>query len=78
MTGGQLVRCPHASRPIRFSGGSGIVVLLFDEMVRRARARGYRWIDASLTSTDNPRTPALGERFKAQLYKRYRVYRMKI
>jgi GNAT superfamily N-acetyltransferase len=58
--------------------GSGIVVLLFDEMVRRARARGYQWIDASLTSADNPRTPALGERFKAQLYKRYRVYSMKI
>jgi len=58
--------------------GSGVVILLFDEMIRRARARGYRWIDGSLTSTDNPRTPALAERFGAQLYKRYRVYRMKI
>ena len=58
--------------------GSGVVVLLFDEMVRRARARGYQWIDASLTSADNPRTPALGERFKATLYKRYRVYALSI
>jgi GNAT superfamily N-acetyltransferase len=58
--------------------GSGMVLLLFDEMVRRARARGYKWIDASLTSDDNPSTPALGARFGAQLYKRYRVYRMKI
>ena len=58
--------------------GSGVVVLLFDEMVRRARARGYRWIDASLTSADNPRTPALGERFQATLYKRFRVYALPV
>jgi GNAT superfamily N-acetyltransferase len=58
--------------------GSGAAILLFDEMVRRARERGYRWIDGSLTSADNPRTPALGARFGARIYKRYRVYRMKI
>jgi GNAT superfamily N-acetyltransferase len=58
--------------------GSGAVILLFDEMIRKARARGYRWIDGSLTSADNPRTPALAERFGAKLYKRYRVYRMNI
>ena len=58
--------------------GSGVAILLFDEMLRRARARGYRWVDLSLTSDDNPRTPALATRFGAQLYKRYRVYRMKI
>jgi GNAT superfamily N-acetyltransferase len=58
--------------------GGGAAVLLFDEMVRRARARGYQWIDGSLTSTDNPRTPALGERFGAKIYKRYRVFRKKI
>jgi GNAT superfamily N-acetyltransferase len=58
--------------------GSGAAVLLFDEMIQRARSRGYQWIDASLTSTDNPRTPALGKRFGAQIYKRYRVYRGKV
>jgi hypothetical protein len=58
--------------------GSGVVVLLFDEMVKRARARSYRWLDASLTSEDNPKTPALGARFGAKIYKRYRVYRKKI
>lgn len=58
--------------------GSGAVILLFDEMVRRARARGYRWIDASLTSDDNPRTPALGARLGARIYKRYRVYQLGI
>lgn len=54
----------------------GVAVLLFDEMARRARARGYRWADLSLTSEDNPYTPELAERMGAKLYKRYRVYRM--
>ena len=58
--------------------GSGIVILLLDEMIRRARERGYQWIDGSLTSADNPRTPALGERLGAKIYKRYRVYRVGI
>jgi len=55
--------------------GSGVAILLFDEMLRRARARCYRWMDFSLTSADNPRTPALAARFGAKLYKRYRVFR---
>lgn len=58
--------------------GSGIAFLLFDEMVKRAYARGYEWIDASLTSLDNPRTPMLAERFGGRIYKRYRAYRKKI
>jgi GNAT superfamily N-acetyltransferase len=55
---------------------TGVAVLLFDEMARRAAARGYRWIDLSLTSDDNPRTPVLAKRMGAKIYKRYRVYRM--
>lgn len=58
--------------------GSGIVILLFDEMAKRARARGYQWVDASLTSDDNPTTPALGARMGAKIYKRYRVFKKKI
>jgi GNAT superfamily N-acetyltransferase len=58
--------------------GSGVAILLFDEMYQRALARGYKWIDGSLTSDDNPNTPALGARFGAKIYKRYRAYRMKI
>jgi GNAT superfamily N-acetyltransferase len=54
--------------------GSGAALLLFDEMARRARARGYQWIDLSVTSADNPYTPYLAERFGARAYKRYRVY----
>jgi GNAT superfamily N-acetyltransferase len=57
---------------------SGVSVLLFDEMLKQARARGFTWIDLSLTSDENPRTPALAERMGAQLYKRYRVYRFNV
>ena len=54
---------------------TGVAVLLFDEMVKRARAKGFKWIDLSLTSKDNPATPVLAERMGGKIYKRYRVYR---
>jgi GNAT superfamily N-acetyltransferase len=57
---------------------TGVSVLLFDEMARRASQKGYRWADLSLTSDDNPRTPILAERMGAKVYKRYRVYRFPI
>jgi GNAT superfamily N-acetyltransferase len=57
---------------------TGVAVLLFDEMVKRAIPKGYEWFDLSLTSDDNPYTPMLATRAGAKLYKRYRVYRMKI
>jgi hypothetical protein len=58
--------------------GSGAIILLFDEMYRRARSKGYRWVDASVTSADNPRTPALAARFGAKEYKRLRVFTKKL
>lgn len=54
---------------------TGVAVLLFDEMAKRAAARGYKWVDLSLTSDDNPRTPILAGHMGAKIYKRYRVYR---
>ena len=42
--------------------GSGAAILLIDEMASRARAKGYTWVDLSLTSDDNPYTPHLAER----------------
>jgi GNAT superfamily N-acetyltransferase len=56
---------------------TGVAVLLFDELARRVRPKGYKWADLSLTSEDNPRTPMLAERFGARIYKRYRTYRIK-
>ncbi len=40
-------------------GYSGVAVLLMDELIKRLRSRGFAWIDLSLTSADNPFTPAL-------------------
>jgi hypothetical protein len=45
-------------------------------MWKRARERGYEWIDLSLTSDDNPKTPILAKRMGAVEYKRYRVYQL--
>ena len=57
---------------------TGVAVMLFDEMAKRALPKGYTWFDLSLTSDDNPYTPTLATRAGARLYKRYRVYRMKL
>lgn len=54
--------------------GTGVSLMLFSEMLKRAREKGYDWIDLSLTSEDNPKTPMLATRLGAKLYKRYRVY----
>jgi GNAT superfamily N-acetyltransferase len=54
--------------------GSGAALLLIDEMAKRARAKGYTWVDLSLTSDDNPYTPELAQRMGGRIYKRYRVY----
>ena len=54
--------------------GSGVAILMFSEMAKALLAKGYEWADLSLTSADNPRTPALAERIGAKIYKRYRVY----
>jgi len=55
--------------------GRGVAVVLFAEMGKRAKARGFKWLDLSLTSADNPNTAILAQRMGAQVYKRYRVYR---
>jgi GNAT superfamily N-acetyltransferase len=57
---------------------TGVAVLLFDEMAKRARAKGYKWIDLSITSEDNPQTPLIGKHLGAKIYKRWRVYRLPI
>jgi len=55
--------------------GGSVSILLFAEMLARARAAGYQTVDLSITSADNPRTPQLAERLGAHIYKRWRVYR---
>jgi GNAT superfamily N-acetyltransferase len=53
---------------------TGVGVLLFDEMARRAAAKGYTWADMSLTGEDNLDTGPLALRMGARIYKRYRFY----
>jgi len=53
---------------------SGAGALLYDELYRRAQAKGYEWIDLSLTSEANPQTPVIAKRAGAERYKRYQIY----
>jgi len=55
---------------------TGVSVLMFAEMAQRVIERGYKWVDLSITSEDNPDTPVLAAHTGAREYKRYRVYRL--
>lgn len=57
---------------------TGVGVLLFAEMARRAAAKGYEWADMSLTGEDNADTWPLAHRMGAKIYKRYRFYQKEI
>lgn len=57
---------------------TGVGVLLFDEMARRAVAKGYTWADLSLTGEDNVDTGPLAHRMGAKIYKRYRFFQKEI
>lgn len=57
---------------------SGVGVLLFAEMALRAAARGYRWIDLSVTGEDNPDTYQLAHHMGARIYKRYRIFKKEL
>jgi GNAT superfamily N-acetyltransferase len=56
----------------------GVGVLLFDEMARRASAKGYQWADLSITGEENTDTFPLAHRMGARIYKRYRFYQKKL
>ncbi len=62
--------------PEHWDTGAG--VLLFDEMARRASAKGYQWADLSLTGEENLDTFPLAHRMGAKIYKRYRFYRKQL
>jgi len=54
---------------------TGVAILMFDEMAKRASARGYQWADLSLTGDENMDTWSLAHHMGAQIYKRYRFYK---
>jgi len=57
---------------------TGVAVLLFDEMVKRAVAKGYKWADLSMTGEDNPDTWDLAHHMGGRIYKRYRFYKKEV
>ena len=57
---------------------TGLALLLFDEMAKRAAARGYTWADLSLTGDDNVDTWPLAHHMGAAIYKRYRFYKKEL
>jgi GNAT superfamily N-acetyltransferase len=57
---------------------TGVAVLLFAEMVQRATAKGYSWLDLSLTGEDNPDTWGIAHHMGARIYKRYRFFKKEI
>jgi GNAT superfamily N-acetyltransferase len=57
---------------------TGVAILLFDEMAKRAAARGYQWADLSLTGESNVDTFPLAHHMGARIYKRYRFYKKAI
>jgi GNAT superfamily N-acetyltransferase len=57
---------------------TGVGVLLFAELARRVSAKGYEWVDLSVTGEDNADTFPLAHRMGAKIYKRYRFYKKKV
>jgi GNAT superfamily N-acetyltransferase len=56
----------------------GVVVLMMDELLKRARAKGYEWVDMSITSADNPTSVLTAEKLGSEIYKRWQVYNFDI
>jgi hypothetical protein len=55
-----------------------VAILLFDEMAKRAPARGYQWADLALTGDGNRDTWSLAHPMDAQIHKRYRFYKKEL
>ena len=57
---------------------TGVAILLFDGMLNRAVEHGYKWVDLSITSVDNPTSVLTAEKMGAVIYKRWQVYNLPI
>jgi GNAT superfamily N-acetyltransferase len=58
--------------------GYGLEALMFVEMGKTLIRKGYDWVDASLTNEFNPQTNKLAPRLGANVYRRYREFRLKL
>jgi GNAT superfamily N-acetyltransferase len=57
---------------------TGAAILLFAEMAQRAIARGFAWMDLSLTGEDNPDTWDIAHHMDGKIYKRYRFFKKEL
>lgn len=57
---------------------TGAAILLFAEMAKRAIAKGYAWLDLSLTGEDNPDTWNIVHHMDGRIYKRYRFFKKEL
>ncbi len=56
----------------------GIDALLYVEALTKARERGYKWLDGSLTSELNPAINLIAQSRGAERYKHYRLYQKEL
>jgi GNAT superfamily N-acetyltransferase len=56
----------------------GIDALLYLETIKAVFAKGYEWLDGSLTSEENLAVNYLAQRLGAEQYKHYRIYQMQV
>lgn len=56
----------------------GIDALLYLETIKAFYAKGYSWLDGSLTSENNPTINLIAQRLGAERYKHYRLYQMRL
>mgnify|MGYP006267048381 CR=1 FL=1 len=54
----------------------GIDALLYLELIKSVFAKGYKWLDGSLTSEFNLMVNFLASRLGAERYKHYRIYQI--
>jgi GNAT superfamily N-acetyltransferase len=55
---------------------TGVAILLAAELLKRAKTKGYKWADLSITGAENPNSVILAKHLSARIYKRWQVYRI--
>jgi GNAT superfamily N-acetyltransferase len=55
---------------------TGVAILLAAELLKRAKTKGYKWADLSITGVENQTSVILAEHLSARIYKRWQVYRI--
>jgi GNAT superfamily N-acetyltransferase len=65
-----------ALKPAYWKRGLGMALIA--RVTQNAMAKGYSWVDCSLTSEANLSINRLAAKFGASVYRRYREYRLSL